>query len=694
MSNPVVLMLVWWLASLALAIGVWPLLVGLFPFHRDHGYAIARAISGPVLAYVVLLLVAVGIIRNGAIAHIVSIALLAVCSVVISIRFVDWRSISKSLKSVLAIEFVFCLTFFMVAVIRSRNPEIEGLEKFMNFGFINSIYFAPTFPPPDPWFAGNPINYYYFGHMAAATMIRLTGVPLDVGYNLAFSQVLASFAAAMTSLALEMLVRLRSSRRRTLFPVAWFAGTLATFGGNMHSIMAGLIRPGLSSLGLVSASPYYFADSSRYIGFHPETSDKAFVEFPGYSVIVGDLHAHVMALPLVAVVHMLALAVSCNRSPIGSLPESAWRRKLSIGHAGLAAVVIGLDGMTNLWDLPIGITLLSLALLFNIFRSHISITNAALRSAGLVNALLLGALIVELPFWLAFKPFGNGVDLVRHATPLWQLFMLYGNYGIIIVVALAAQQYGVLARTRVGTHLHALLVFVLILIAIPETIYVRDIYGTEFARANTMFKTSYHLYVILPIIAVVYCVRLLATMQIVPLRTIITLAGASLLVPALVYPWFGIAHLLGTDPPLLRLNGLDFMSREGNGDLDARLFLLQHRPPPGAALLEASGDSYTYAGRMSATTGIPTVLGWQVHEWLWRSNSDEWRERSAEVSKFYQIETDADRREFISRFRIFYIVVGTQEFRAYPQLDLSALLHLGHPVFRAGDTTIIQVDQT
>ena len=222
---------------------------------------------------------------------------------------------------------------------------------------------------------------------------------------------------------------------------------------------------------------------------------------------------------------------------------------------------------------------------------------------------------------------------------------------------------------------------------------MRDIYGTEFSRANTMFKTSYHLYVILPVIAVVYYVRLLAPVQIASLRTIMALAGASLLVPALVYPWFGISHLLGTDPPLLRLNGLDFMSREGDGDLDARLFLLQHRPPPGTALLEASGDSYTYAGRMSATTGIPTVLGWQAHEWLWRSNSDEWRDRAAEVSKFYQIETDAERREFISQFRIFYIVVGTQEFRAYPQLDLPALSQLGHPVFKAGDTTIIQVDQ-
>ena len=39
-------------------------------------------------------------------------------------------------------------------------------------------------------------------------------------------------------------------------------------------------------------------------------------------------------------------------------------------------------------------------------------------------------------------------------------------------------------------------------------------------------------------------------------------------------------------------------------------------------ILEAQGDSYTDFARISANTGLPTVLGWTVHEWLWRGSYD------------------------------------------------------------------------
>ena len=37
-------------------------------------------------------------------------------------------------------------------------------------------------------------------------------------------------------------------------------------------------------------------------------------------------------------------------------------------------------------------------------------------------------------------------------------------------------------------------------------------------------------------------------------------------------------------------------------------------------VLEANGDSYSDYERVSAMTGLPTVLGWYVHEWLWRGD--------------------------------------------------------------------------
>ena len=37
-------------------------------------------------------------------------------------------------------------------------------------------------------------------------------------------------------------------------------------------------------------------------------------------------------------------------------------------------------------------------------------------------------------------------------------------------------------------------------------------------------------------------------------------------------------------------------------------------------VLEANGDSYSDYERVSAMTGLPTVMGWYVHEWLWRND--------------------------------------------------------------------------
>ena len=40
-----------------------------------------------------------------------------------------------------------------------------------------------------PWFAGEPINYYYLGYSMAAFAVQLSGIDLSVGYNLALATV-------------------------------------------------------------------------------------------------------------------------------------------------------------------------------------------------------------------------------------------------------------------------------------------------------------------------------------------------------------------------------------------------------------------------------------------------------------------------------------------------------------------------
>src|SRR3990167_4289917 len=75
------------------------------------------------------------------------------------------------------------------AIIRGFQPDIEGLEKFMDFGFMNSVVRSRFFPPLDMWWAGGSINYYYFGHFLSGMLTKLSGIEPSVTYNLAIANI-------------------------------------------------------------------------------------------------------------------------------------------------------------------------------------------------------------------------------------------------------------------------------------------------------------------------------------------------------------------------------------------------------------------------------------------------------------------------------------------------------------------------
>ncbi|MEO6457271.1 MAG: DUF2298 domain-containing protein, partial [Chloroflexia bacterium] len=82
-------------------------------------------------------------------------------------------------------------------------------EKFMDFGFMNSVVKSETFPPNDMWLAGHPINYYYFGYVLMASMSLLAGVPTEIGYNLANSTIPALLALGTFGLLYNLIISSR-----------------------------------------------------------------------------------------------------------------------------------------------------------------------------------------------------------------------------------------------------------------------------------------------------------------------------------------------------------------------------------------------------------------------------------------------------------------------------------------------------
>src|SRR5204862_6145698 len=91
-------------------------------------------------------------------------------------------------RLLLAWEGLFLLAFAGLLGVRLLDPDLwhplHAVEKPMDFGFLNAILRSGWMPPPDPFFSGGTLNYYYYGQFLAAWLIKAVGVPSAVGYNI------------------------------------------------------------------------------------------------------------------------------------------------------------------------------------------------------------------------------------------------------------------------------------------------------------------------------------------------------------------------------------------------------------------------------------------------------------------------------------------------------------------------------
>ncbi len=251
------------------------------------------------------------------------------------------QTIWSQITLILAESGLFFTCFLFWTFLRTLKPEIYGLEKFMDYGFMMSLWRSPTLPAKDMWLAGSNINYYYFGQYLFTFMAKLSGIRPAVSYNLSIA---ASFALSFT-LAFALIRDLlsgktpeppsaqaseepqeegtRRSIRKAFIPsISGLVGAaLLTLAGNSHAFFYGNNEPGnffvrfleRSGVNTGQLGNYYFSDSTRFIGYNPETADRTIHEFPYYSYLVADLHAHMINLSVVllllAVLYQLTLRI-------------------------------------------------------------------------------------------------------------------------------------------------------------------------------------------------------------------------------------------------------------------------------------------------------------------------------------------------------------------------------------------------
>ena len=321
----------------------------------------------------------------------------------------------------------------------------------------------------------------------------------------------------------------------------------------------------------------------------------------------------------------------------------------------------------------------------------------------------LVAYLVILPFTLQFDTMVDGVGIAKYHSYFYQLMVLWGLPAVLtitfIIAILCEKLRGMEHKSlyRLMKAIRTADLFAIItglcaigLVAIPELVYVRDIYENGNARANTMFKLTYQAYILFALTMGYGIYRLLVVSR-QKLAKIISAICLFFLIWTVGYfgksvtSWFGKV----LDPSGYQgLYALGYLDTDFSEDVNAIQWLKENiKGSP--VVLEANGDSYSGFERVSASTGLPTILGWYVHEWLWRNDTDDLNQKSGDITAIYTSRDEEQVRALLKEYDVSYIFVGSKEIEKYEDsLNNTLLQNLGETVFMDEDsgTYIVKVD--
>ena len=234
----------------------------------------------------------------------------------------------------------------------------------------------------------------------------------------------------------------------------------------------------------------------------------------------------------------------------------------------------------------------------------------------------------------------------------------------------------------------------LLLIMGPELLYVNDSFGGAHERMNTVFKLYYQAWIVLAVasgFAIYYwsSLRESATGWTRRLTQVWSVVFVVLLAAALYYPPAAAASK-GDPGTGATLDGLDYVGRFTDAEYRA-IQEIKQRAGRDSAVLEAVGDDYTPFGRISASTGVPTVLGWKGHEVQWRGSDEPFRGREDDVAAIYQTDDVEEAQTLLAKYRVDYVYVGPRERDVYGVEGLDKFRLFMETVFDQGGVTVYRL---
>lgn len=733
-------LLAWYLALAAAGVAVWPLAARSLGALPGAGAALARPLGLLLGGLLLWLGNAVGVAGRGRASAFALLALLALATwggealaAVLRPRSPARPGRPLAWSPFLAGETLHAATFAIWGLVRAWMPAARHTEQATDLMLLHAVAGGAGFPPEDPWLAGAPLAYHDLGFWIAHWVARLVGVGPDLAFNLVQVGSLALLVHAAFGLG-AALVRLGPALPRRAIAGGLAAVAAVALAGNL-AFWA--VRGGEGN--------WWWAATRVVVDTEPGGGRVEMIhEFPFFSYLLGDPHAHVLAMPFaLLLLGLLGAAVA---------DESRERRPL---RWALVALGGGAFLVLDPWELP-GIALIfTLALLLRSLDRGRSLSVAALRALGGAAALLGAGLALVAPWRTSVAGQVHGLfPNLEHPTGLLPGLLVAGQFlpGIVLLFALAARRAGpsrrslalalLLPPVALGVGLAgaaalageplaavtaswtaavpvaplfaaaagaALLLLVvgasrgtlavgerlallaaaagLLLLLAPEIAFVHDTFGH---RLNTVFKLSYQAW---PLLALSTAHAGLWAWR--EGRRVWAAAVLAALLAGLPYAPSALAARLGERPPEWSLDALAHLAREEPAEA-ALLAWVRRNVPPASRVLQAEGESYRpESARLSTATARPTLLGWVGHEQQWRGR--EWERvsagRSEAIRRIYEEAEGTDLTALLARWWIGYVLVGPEERRRYGiSAEREAVLAAALPeVFAADDRRLFRV---
>lgn len=403
---PVLAVFLWYIVVALLGWVVYPLVRLAFNHLPDKGYPMVRMAGMLLLAWLVWLAGSFGVAFSRLTITLVALGLLVLNAFLF---YLQRKSLLPELRArwryYLVIEGLALGFFLLFLFIRLGNPDLwhpaKGGEKPMDFSYLNAVIKSTTFPPYDPWFTGGYLNYYYYGFVLVGVLIKWLGIVPSIAYNIFLPTIFSLVALGAFSFGWNVISGIHPAGAHSppgeckhprwieLFPL--LAGLAAAMGvlvlgnlGTVKMIWVGLTRIGLSGVEspgffdntlatlkgfwmflVGTPMPYgageWYWNPSRAIPGEPIT------EFPFFTFLYADPHAHLFALPITLFALTWGLSIIMGKwrwgDENGRLPGLYFAASILVGSVALGAL-----RPTNTWDMPTFLALAGLAVFYTAFR--------------------------------------------------------------------------------------------------------------------------------------------------------------------------------------------------------------------------------------------------------------------------------------------------------------------------------------